>query len=305
MEKKIVTVLMAGMMAASLTAGSVQAAEEPSGELYVFIAASLSNAMEEIQQNFNEEYPDVEILYNADSSGTLQTQIEEGSRCDIFFSAATKQMDELVAEGLAKEDSVVDLLENKVVLIKPTDGETKVTGFENITDAANIALAGEDVPVGQYAREIFSNMGIMEDVEAMEINEGKNVTEVLAAVSEGSNEVGVVYATDAASVADQVEILAEAPADALKTPVLYPVGLTEDAEASEAEAAAADVFLEYLQSDEAMSVFEEYGFAPYTADDAAAEDDAEEETVAEEETEAEETETEEAAAGEEAEAEAE
>lgn len=305
MKKKIVTVLMAGMIAASLTAGSVQAAEEPSGELYVFIAASLSNAMEEIQQNFNEEYPDVEILYNADSSGTLQTQIEEGSRCDIFFSAATKQMDELVAEGLAKEDSVVDLLENKVVLIKPTDGETKVTGFENITDAANIALAGEDVPVGQYAREIFSNMGIMEDVEAMEINEGKNVTEVLAAVSEGSNEVGVVYATDAASVADQVEILAEAPADALKTPVLYPVGLTEDAEASEAEAAAADVFLEYLQSDEAMSVFEEYGFAPYTADDAAAEDDAEEETVAEEETEAEETETEEAAAGEEAEAEAE
>lgn len=273
MRKKIVTVLMAGMMTAALTAGSVQAAEEPSGELYVFIAASLSNAMEEIQQNFNEEYPDVEILYNADSSGTLQTQIEEGSRCDIFFSAATKQMDELVEAGLAKEDSVVDLLENKVVLIKPKDGETKVTGFENITDAANIALAGEDVPVGQYAREIFNNLGIMEDVEAMEINEGKNVTEVLAAVSEGSNEVGVVYATDAASVADQVEIIAEAPADALTTPVLYPVGLTEDAEASEAEAAAAETFLEYLQSDDAIAVFEEYGFAPYTADEEAAEDE--------------------------------
>lgn len=271
MKKKIAAVFLAGMMTAAFAAGNVQAAEKPEGEIYVFIAASLTNAMEEIQKNFNEEYPDVEILYNADSSGTLQTQIEEGSRCDIFFSAATKQMDELVEEGLAKEDSVVDLLENKVVLIKPKDGVTKVTGFENITDAANIALAGEDVPVGQYAREIFNNLGIMNDVEAMEINEGKNVTEVLAAVSEGSNEIGVVYATDAASVADQVEIIAEAPADALKTPVLYPAGLVEDAEASEAEKEAAETFFEYLQSDDAMAVFEEYGFAPYTAETAAEE----------------------------------
>ena len=271
MKKKIAAVFLAGMMTAAFTAESAQAAEKPEGEIYVFIAASLTNAMEEIQKNFNEEYPDVEILYNANSSGTLQTQIEEGSRCDIFFSAATKQMDELVEEGLAKEDSVVDLLENKVVLIKPKDGETKVTGFENITDAANIALAGEDVPVGQYAREIFNNLGIMNDVEAMEINEGKNVTEVLAAVSEGSNEIGVVYATDAASVADQVEIIAEAPADALKTPVLYPAGLVEDAEASEAEKEAAETFFEYLQSDDAMAVFEEYGFAPYTAETAAEE----------------------------------
>ncbi len=271
MKKKIAAVFLAGMMTAAFAAGNVQAAEKPEGEIYVFIAASLTNAMEEIQKNFNEEYPDVEILYNADSSGTLQTQIEEGSRCDIFFSAATKQMDELMEEGLAKEDSVVDLLENKVVLIKPKDGVTKVTGFENITDAANIALAGEDVPVGQYAREIFNNLGIMDDVEAMEINEGKNVTEVLAAVSEGSNEIGVVYATDAASVADQVEIIAEAPADALKTPVLYPAGLVEDAEASEAEKEAAETFFEYLQSDDAMAVFEEYGFAPYTAETAAEE----------------------------------
>ena len=207
------------------------------------------------------------MWYNADSSGTLQTQIEEGSRCDVFFSAATKQMDELMEEGLVREDSVVDLLENKVVLIKPAGGETKVTGFENILDAKNIALAGEDVPVGQYAREIFTNMGIMEDVESMEINEGKNVTEVLAAVSEGSNEVGVVYATDAASVAGQVEIIAEAPAEALKTPVLYPVGLTEDEEASETEAAAAEAFLAYLQSDEAADVFREYGFAICSGDE--------------------------------------
>ena len=294
MKKRIFAVLMAGMMAAGLTAGTVQASEEPteelSGEVYVFIAASLSNAMEEIQKNFNGQYPDVEILYNAESSGTLQTQIEEGSRCDIFFSAATKQMDALVEEGLAEEDTVTDLLENKVVLIKPTGGETAVTGFENITDAANLALAGESVPVGQYAREIFTNMGMMDQVEAMEINEGKNVTEVLAAVAEGSNEVGIVYATDAASVADQVEIIAEAPADALQTPVLYPVGIITDQEASEGEIAAAEAFLAYLKTDEALAVFEDYGFSPYTAEDVEEAEEAVEETAEDAEEAAEETE---------------
>lgn len=268
MKKKMISVMLSGVLAAGMSAGSVQAAaEDTSGDLYVFIAASLNNAMEEIQKDFNEDYPDVNILYNADSSGTLQTQIEEGSRCDIFFSAATKQMDALVDEELAKKDSVVDLLENKVVLIKPKDGETKVTGFENITDAKNIALAGEDVPVGQYSREIFKNLGIEDDVNKMEINEGKNVTDVLASVSEGSNEIGIVYATDATSVADKVDVIAEAPEGSLKTLVLYPVGLTVDAEASDEEAAAADAFLEYLQTDDAMKVFEEYGFAAYKADD--------------------------------------
>lgn len=277
MKKKLTVIALAGIMTTGLTAGNVQAAE-PGGELYVFIAASLANSMEEIQKDFNQKYPDVEIFYNADSSGTLQKQIEEGSRCDVFFSAATKQMDALVEEQLAKEDSVEDLLENKVVLIKLKDAETKVTGFENITEAENLALAGEDVPVGQYAREIFTNLGIMDQVEKMEINEGKNVTEVLAAITQGSNEVGVVYATDAASVADQVEIIAEAPAEALETPVLYPVGLTEDQEASSAEQEAAEVFLEYLQTEEAMKVFEEYGFSPYTEEkeEAAAEENTEE-----------------------------
>lgn len=279
MRKRAAAVFMTGVMAAGLAAGTVQAADgaDLKGEIYVFIAASLNNAMEEIQKNFHEQYPDVEILYNAGSSGTLQTQIEEGSRCDIFFSAATKQMDALVQEGLAEESTVVNLLENKVVLIKPTDGETKVTGFDNITEASNLALAGESVPVGQYSREIFTNMGIMEQIEAMEINEGKNVTEVLAAVSEGSNEVGIVYATDAASVADKVEIIAEAPADALQTPVLYPVGMVEDKEASEEESAAAEAFLAYLRSEDALAVFEEYGFTPFTAETAEApsEEDAE------------------------------
>ena len=270
MKRKLAALVMTGVLAAGLSVNVMaqeNADSEVKGEVYAFIAASLGNAMEEIQKDFNELSPDVEIFSNADSSGTLQTQSEEGARCDLFFSAAQKQMNALVDEELARKDSVVDLLENKVVLIKPKDGETKVTGFENITDAANIALAGEDVPVGQYAREIFTNLDIMDAVKEMEINEGKIVTEVLTAVAEGSNEVGVVYATDAASVADQVEIIAEAPEGSLETPVLYPVGLVEDQEATEDDSRAAEIFLEYLQSDEALEVFEEYGFAPYKAEE--------------------------------------
>ena len=282
MRKKFIAAMMAGALSTGMLSTGVFAADtDLKGEVNTFIAASLSNAMEEIQKDFNETYPDVEILYNADSSGTLQTQIEEGARCDIFFSAADKQMDALVDEGLAKEDTVEDILENKVVLIKPKDGETKVTGFENITDAANIALAGDSVPVGQYAREIFDNLGITDEVNKMEINEGKNVSEVLAAVSEGSNEIGIVYATDAASVADKVDVIAEAPADALKTPVLYPVGLIEDKEASEDDTAAAEAFLEYIKSDDAMKVFEKYGFTAYKADDISETDDKDAETTEE------------------------
>ena len=272
MKKKILAALTAGILTTGLMTGTVFAAdtevkgdENLKGEVYAFIAASLSNSMEEIQKDFNELY--VTIYYSADSSGTLQTQIEEGARCDLFFSAADKQMDALTEEKLTKEDTVKDLLENKVVLIRPKDGETKVTGFENITDAENMALAGEDVPVGQYAREIFNNLGIMDDVNKMEINECKNVTDVLAAVSEGSNEVGVVYATDAASVTDKVDIIAEAPADSLKTPVLYPVGLIEDKEASEDDTRAAEAFLDYVESDAAIKVFEDYGFTAYEAED--------------------------------------
>ena len=274
MKEKILAAITAGVLTTALMTGTVFAADtevqgdkELKGEVYAFIAASLSNSMEEIQKDFNELYPNVTIYYSADSSGTLQTQIGEGARCDLFFSAADKQMDALTEEKLTKEDTVVDLLENKVVLIKPKDGKTKVTGFENVTDAENMALAGEDVPVVQYSREIFTNLGIMDKVNEMEINECKNVTDVLAAVSEGSNEIGVVYATDAASVADKVEILAEAPADSLQTPVLYPVGLIEDKEASEDDTRAAEAFLDYVESDAAIKVFEDYGFTAYEADD--------------------------------------
>lgn len=250
----------AAAVAASL-AGCAGNKTESAEEINVFIAASLANAMNEIAEDYKAEHPDVSIVYNADSSGTLQTQIEEGAECDIFFSAAEKQMNELDEGGYIQDGSITPLLMNKVVLIKPSGGETAVTGFENITDAKNIALAGEDVPVGSYAREIFENMGMTDSVMAMEINECANVTAVLTAVAEGANEIGIVYSTDAASMKDRVEIIAEAPADALSTPVIYPVGLVVNDKADDEQRAAAESFKDYLCGSEAQAVFAEYGFA--------------------------------------------
>lgn len=236
------------------------ATTEESAEITVFIAASLKNAMEEIQTNYNKEHPGITILYNADSAGALKTQIQEGASCDIFFSAATKQITELQDQGLVVDGSVKTVLNNKVVLIKATGSETTVTGFEDITNASNLALAAEDVPVGAYSREIFTSIGNIDDVMAMEINECANVTAVLTAVSEKSNEVGVVYVTDALSMPDDVEVIATADDSLLKAPVSYPIAQIVNPTADQVETDAAAAFLAYLSSDEALAVFEKYGF---------------------------------------------
>lgn len=292
--KKLLAVMMAAMFAAGTVAGcgstgtkatqvdqttakeetskveeTTKAAETTEAkaekeDLYVFIAASLKNTMEKIKETYEKDHPNVNIIYNADSSGTLQTQIEEGAQCDVFFSAATKQMDALKEGGFVVDGSISNLLENKIVLIKPKDGKTEVTGFDNITKASSLALAGEDVPVGQYARKLFTNLGTLDQVMKMEINEGANVTAVLTAVAEGSNEVGVVYATDAASMADKVEIIAEAD-NSMIDPAVYPVGLIIDKEASEGQVKAAADFKEYLVNDEGvMKLFTDAGFAKST-----------------------------------------
>jgi len=292
--KKLLAVMMAAMFAAGTVAGcgstgtkatqadqttanaetskveeTTKAAETTEAkaekeDLYVFIAASLKNTMEKIKETYEKDHPNVNIIYNADSSGTLQTQIEEGAQCDIFFSAATKQMDALKEGGFVVDGSISNLLENKIVLIKPKDGKTEVTGFDNITKASSLALAGEDVPVGQYARKLFTNLGTLDQVMKMEINESANVTAVLTAVAEGSNEVGVVYATDAASMADKVEIIAEAD-NSMIDPAVYPVGLIIDKEASEGQVKAAADFKEYLVNDEGvMKLFTDAGFAKST-----------------------------------------
>lgn len=248
-------------VAEATVSSSTNAVQLEKTTIYVFIAASLNNAMTKVQEMYHTVQPNVTIVYNPDSSGTLKTQIEQGAECDIFFSAAMKQMNDLNAAGYIENNSIVKLLENQVVLIKSNGATTLVKGFDTITSAKNIALAGEDVPVGAYAREIFRNLGIYDKVMTMEINQGANVTAVLAAVSEGSNEIGIVYATDAASVANKVDIIASAPSGSLSSPVVYPVGQVKNPDADVSQNAAVTNFLSYLQSDEVAKIFEEYGFS--------------------------------------------
>ena len=245
----------------TVSEGSESSSKQEEITIQVFIAASLKNAMEEIAAKYNDENPNVTIAFNSGSSGKLQTQIEEGAECDIFFSAGESQMTALVEGGFVEDEDVLNILKNNVVLIKPAGTETKVTGFENIPQAKNIALAGETVPVGQYSRVIFENLSITDDVMAMEVNECEDVTAVLSSVSEGSNEIGIVYKTDAMSVIDKIEIIAEASDEILTTPVIYPATLVKNQEADEVQNEAAYDFFRYLINPEASKVFESYGFS--------------------------------------------
>ena len=275
----IVIVLLTAMLFAACGGGTPQEAEtapeqapapapapapepEPEpileGEILIAVAASLQNAFEgDLIPLFNEEYPGVKVTGSFDGSGKLQTQIEEGLNAALFFSAATKQMNELVDGGFIDEATVVKLLENEVVLITGINDETSVTGFENITDASHIAIGDPaSVPAGQYAEEILTNLGSWDEVIAR-ASLGTNVTEVLNWVAEGSAEVGIVYMTDAASMEDKVRVIAVAPEGSLEKPVVYPVGLATDL-GDRAE--AADAFLDFLKSSGAAKVFEKYGF---------------------------------------------
>jgi molybdate transport system substrate-binding protein len=224
-------------------------------EILIAAAASLKNAYdEELIPLFQETYPGITVTGTYDASGKLQTQIEEGLEADLFMSAATKQMDALLEENLIDADSVVELVKNKLVIIAPVDTATKVTGFDNITEAETVAIGDpESVPVGQYAQTVFEKFGNWADVEA-KATKGGNVTEVLNWVAEGSAEVGVVYATDALSN-DKVKVVAEAD-EAVAGKVIYPVGIVTASKNKE----AAQLFEEFLQTPEALAIFEKYGF---------------------------------------------
>ena len=241
-------------------------------EIQVFIAASLENSFIDIIDLYNESQPNVKVTYNADSSGTLLTQIQEGYECDIFFSAGASQINTAEAEGLAIEGTRVDLLRNEVVLITWKGSGTTVTGIENIGDAASIALADGSVPVGKYTRTALQNLGILdkdldaatistEDISAalggVEINECGNVSKVKEAVKEGSNEVGTVYYSDAYSVRDDVDII-EHISPELTGSIVYPMVRIANGEADDAQTAAAEDFFAFLQIPEVISIFEEY-----------------------------------------------
>ena len=232
--------------AAESSVAATEVAEET--EILVAAAASLKNAYEEeLIPMFEEQYPGVTVKGTYDSSGKLQTQIEEGLEADVFMSAAKKQMKALDDEGMIDSDSIVDLLENKIVLIVPTGSDKGIQSFEDIVKADSIALGDPaSVPAGQYSEEALTNLGLWDQIQD-KTSFGTNVTEVLNQVAAGSADAGIVYATDAASMADQVEVVAEAPEGSLKTRVIYPVAVVKDSANTEMAAN----FVEFLTTDEA------------------------------------------------------
>lgn len=258
------------------TSDQKDAAGEQFGEteIQVFIAASLNTVMTELADKYNAKQPNVKITYNADSSGTLLTQIEEGYECDLFFSAAQKQMDTLEKDGLVKEGTRANVLNNQVVVVTLKGSGTKVTGLENLKDARSIALAGGSVPVGKYTRQALMNLGILEKTgepdsittqqisEALggvEISEQDNVSKVLTAVVEGSCEVGTTYYSDTYGYEDDLDILETVGYD-LTGNVIYPICQVVNEEADELQAEAAADFYEFILSDEAKAVFDSYYF---------------------------------------------
>lgn len=241
-------------------------AEDGAVTLNVFAAASMTETLEKIQEMYAEVEPEVSLVFNLDSSGTLKTQIQEGAECDLFISAAQKQMDQLDIkadpavneEGLdyVVEESRVDLLENKVVLAVPDGNPAGIESFEDLgTDKLKLlALGNEDVPVGQYSTEILTNLNLLESLEsANKITYGSNVKEVTTQVSEASADAGIIYATDAYSA--DLSTVAEADSSLCKR-AIYPAAVLNVSEHQE----EAQAFLDFLQTDDCMKVFEEVGF---------------------------------------------
>ncbi len=235
----------------------------------VFAAKSLNTVLDELIADYEELHENVTILASYDSSGTLMTQIEEGAACDVFFSAAQTQMNELSDKNLLTEGTRHNVVNNQVCVVTYEGSDTEVTGLADLSKAKNMALADGSVPVGKYTRLALVNAGILpetDDVAAittqevsealggLEINECANVGAVTAAVAEASNEVGTIYYSDLYGLEDQLKILEVVPYS-LTGNVIYPVSGVLNDEATDAEVTAANDFINYLISDDAKSVF--------------------------------------------------
>ena len=256
---------------ASSAAASSEAASGESMELIVFAAASLTETLNAIAETYSAENPGVTFSFNFDSSGTLKTQIQEGADCDLFISAGQKQMNQLDStasadvntEGLdfVDSDSRVDLLENKVVLCVPENGDKGIDSFDSLAEhlkAGDIlfCMGNSDVPVGQYTQKILTYYQLDEAALAAAgvITYGSNVKEVTTQVTEGSVDAGVVYCTDAYSAG--LTPVDEATKE-MCGQVIYPAAVLKAAPNAE----TAKEFLAYLQTDKAMTVFEGVGFS--------------------------------------------
>lgn len=240
-------------------------------ELVVFAAASMTETLNQIKTDYEAQHKDITLTYNFDSSGTLKTQIQEGATCDVFISAAQKQMDQLDASkdntanpeqlDFINSDSRMDLLENKVVLVVPENNPKNINSFDDLKSKLEsgdvlLAMGSSDVPVGQYTQKILQYWGLDEKAlaDAGEITYGSNVKEVTTQVSEGSADCGVVYYTDAYSAG--LKIVGEATEE-MCGKTIYPAAVMKNSEHPE----QAQEFLAYLSSDAAAKVFEKVGFA--------------------------------------------
>lgn len=240
-------------------------------ELVVFAAASMTETLNQIKTDYEAQHKDITLTYNFDSSGTLKTQIQEGATCDVFISAAQKQMDQLDASkdntanpeqlDFINSDSRMDLLENKVVLVVPENNPKNINSFDDLKSKLEsgdvlLAMGNSDVPVGQYTQKILQYWGLDEKAlaDAGEITYGSNVKEVTTQVSEGSADCGVAYYTDAYSAG--LKIVGEATEE-MCGKTIYPAAVMKNSEHPE----QAQEFLAYLSSDAAAKVFEKVGFA--------------------------------------------
>ena len=259
---------------ASEKAGEATEEAAENTEVQVFVAASLKNVMEDLGQQYEKEHPEVKLVFNADSSGKLLSQIQEGYDCDIFFSAAQKQMNTLEEEGNLVEGTRKNVVNNQLCVVTLKDSGTKVTGLENLKDAKSIALADGTVPVGKYTRQALvalkilpetadvstiSTQEVSEALGGVEISEQSNVSKVLAAVVEGSSEVGTTYYSDTYGYEDKLQILEKVPYD-LTGNVIYPIAQIKNEEASQEEQDAAKDFLAFVTSDNAKTTFQKYYF---------------------------------------------
>ena len=244
-------------------------------EIQVFIAASLNTVMQDVKAAYEAEHPNVTVVLNADSSGKLLTQIEEGYECDVFFSAAKKQMDTLQdTDGLVVEGTRHNVVNNQVVVVSRKDSGTSVTGLTDIGNAESIALADGSVPVGRYTRVAMTALGMLPETDdpsayttqevsdalgGVEISEQSNVSKVLAAVVEGSCEVGTTYYSDIFGYEDELDILEKVSYD-LTGNVIYPIAQVKNDLASDAQKEASAQFVEFVVSDPMKQVFERYYF---------------------------------------------
>ena len=262
--------LAALVLALVLSAVVPMCAHAESTELIVFAAASMTETLTEIAELYKSVAPDVEIVYNFDSSGTLKTQIEEGADCDLFISAAPKQMNALDIASEANtagldfvlQGTRINLLENKVALAVPEGNPKNVTSYDQLIEGLKagslmLAMGNSDVPVGQYTQKILAYYGVSEEelAAAGVITYGSNVKEVTTQVAEATVDCGIIYGTDAYSAGLTVVDTATAE---MCGQVIYPAAVLKITKNEE----AAKAFLDYLTGEEASAVFESVGFSP-------------------------------------------